>query len=258
MDVLRHNRDAWDREVAHQNPWTLPATPAEVAAAREGRLLVKLTNTRHVPRDWFPADLHGVRILALASGGGQQAPLLAAAGAAVTVLDASPRQLDHDRAVARREGLQLRIEEGDMADLTRFPDASFDLVLNPASTLFIPDVRPVWREAHRVLVPGGTLLAGLLNPATYLFDREAEADGVLLAKHALPYRDTDLPKKERERLYGDAPLEFSHTLETLLGGQLDAGFHLVALYEDRYGDGSPLDRLMPALLATRAVKQRPR
>jgi len=255
IDVFAHNRAAWDREAALANPWTIPASPAAIAEARAGLVEVKLTNSRVVPRAWLPADLRGVRVLALASGGGQQAPILAAAGAVVTVLDASPAQLAQDRTVAAREKLALRVEEGDMADLSRFADGSFDLVLNPASTLFVPDVLPVWRECHRVLRAGGTLLAGFLNPATYLFDRAQEADGVLVATHALPYRDVDLPKAERERLFGkDAPLEFSHSLEALVGGQLAAGFHLVDLYEDRYGDGSALDRAMPALLATRAWK----
>lgn len=255
MDVFRHNAAAWDREVEHANPWTIPVSPAEIAAAREGRFGVKLTNTQHAPRSWFPPQMRGVRILALASGGGQQAPILAATGADVTLLDASAAMLGQDRAVAAREKLAMRIEQGDMADLSRFPDASFDLVFNPASVLFIPDVMPVWRECYRVLRPGGALLSGFLNPATYLFDREREADGELVATHTLPYRDTDVPPKERERLFGKgAPLEFSHSLSTLIGGQLAAGFVLVDMYEDRYGDQSALDKAMPALIATRAVK----
>ena len=45
-----------------------------------------------MPRDWFGV-LAGARVLALASSGGQQAPLLAAAGAIVTVHDLSAAQL---------------------------------------------------------------------------------------------------------------------------------------------------------------------
>lgn len=254
-DVRAHNQRAWDRQVALANPWTQPVDAARIAAAREGRWSILLTNTTPAPRRWFPASLAGLRVLGLAAAGGQQGPLLAAAGADVTILDNSPAQLAQDAAVAKREGLALRLEEGDMRDLARFADASFDLVVNPASTLFVPDVKPVWRECFRVLRPGGHLLSGWLNPATYVFDREKMADGVFEARHKLPYADTQLSAKERARLFGpDEPWEFSHTLTDLLGGQLAAGFHLVDLYEDHYGDPTSVDRHFPPLVATRAWK----
>ena len=103
-----------------------------------------------MPADWFPA-LPGLDVLCLASSGGQQAPVLAAAGAAVTVLDNSPAQLARDRLVADRDGLELATVEGDMADLSAFPNGRFGLVFHPCSNCFVPQVRPVWREAFRVL-----------------------------------------------------------------------------------------------------------
>ena len=81
-------------------------------------------------------------MLCLASGGGQQGPILAAAGANVTVFDNSPRQLAQDRLVADREGLAIETVLGDMADLSAFPDARFDLIVHPVSNVFVPDVRP--------------------------------------------------------------------------------------------------------------------
>ena len=69
-----------------------------------GEWQIVLTPTKPIPRTWFPADLHGVDVLCLASGGGQQGPVLAAAGATVTVFDNSPRQLAQDRAVANVKG----------------------------------------------------------------------------------------------------------------------------------------------------------
>lgn len=255
VDVFAHNRRAWEREVGLANPWTQPVDAARVQAAREGRWEIRLTNSTPAPRAWFPDKMTGVRVLGLAAGGGQQGPILAAAGADVTVFDASPAQLAQDRDVARREGLAIRLEEGDMRDLSRFADASFDLVVNPASTLFVEDVLPVWRECHRVLRPGGHLLSGWLNPAGYVFDRAKMARGVFEAKHALPYSDAKLPDKERAKLFGEEDaLEFSHTLTDLLGGQMRAGFHVVGLYEDRFGDPASVDRYFPPLIATRAWK----
>ena len=155
-DVARHNRRAWDGLVERANRWTLPVDAAAIAAARRGEWEIVLTPTRSVPRAWFP-PLAGERVLLLAGAGGQQAPVLAAAGARVTVLDNSPRQLAQDQLVATREGLEIAGVLGDMRDLSMFADHTFALVVHPCANSFVPDIRPVWREAFRVLRPGGRL-----------------------------------------------------------------------------------------------------
>ena len=94
FDPVAYNRAAWDREVDRGNEWTSPAGPEVIARARAGDWSVVLIGYEPVPRDWFPAELAGTALLCLASGGGQQGPVLAAAGADVTVFDNSPRQLD--------------------------------------------------------------------------------------------------------------------------------------------------------------------
>jgi SAM-dependent methyltransferase len=192
-------------------------------------------------------------VLCLASGGGQQGPVLAAAGADVTVFDNSPRQLARDEEVAAREGLAIRTVLGDMRDLSAFPDASFDVVVNPVSNVFCPDLAPVWREAFRVLRPGGLLLAGFMNPDVFIFDDEALERGELVVRHPLPFSTLDLPDAERERAYGDGPVEFSHSLTEQIGGQLAAGFVLTHLVEAPHHWG-PTARYLPGYFATRAVK----
>jgi SAM-dependent methyltransferase len=175
----------------------------------------------------------------------------------VTVLDNSPRQLERDRLVADREGFSLTTIEGDMADLSTFADESFDLIVHPVSNLFVPDVRPVWAEAFRVLRHGGTLLAGFLNPVVYIFDLElAEEQGTLEVKYALPYSDLASLSEEQRQRYVDneEPLEFSHTLEDQIGGQCDAGLVITGLYEDYAAPGDALARIMPTFIATRAIK----
>jgi SAM-dependent methyltransferase len=256
MDVRGYNRDAWDREVERGNQWTVPVGPDVIEAARRGRWEVLLTDTIPVPREWFP-ELDGADVLCLASGGGQQAPIFSAAGASVTVLDNSPKQLAQDRLVAERESLDLRTIEGDMADLSMFADESFDLVFHPVSNLFVPEVRPVWAEAFRVLRRGGVLLAGFLNPAVYIFDLElADRDGELRVRHALPYADATSLDEEviGRKIDRGEPLEFSHTLDDQIGGQIEAGFVIAGLYEDRHRD-DPISAYMPTFIATRAIKQ---
>lgn len=254
MDVLAHNRKAWDKEVEGGNRWTLPVSPEEVAAARRGDWEVYLTETKPTPRAWFP-DLEGSELLCLASGGGQQGPILAAAGARVTVFDNSPKQLERDRQVAARENLEIATVLGDMADLSAFPDGRFDLVFHPVSNVFAPAVLPVWREAFRVLRPGGYLLAGIVNPLEYIFDVPRLDQGEFIVRFPLPYSDLEsMSAEERERAFGpDAPLEFSHSLEEQIGGQLQAGFVLVGLYEDYREEGVVKD-YFPSYLATRALK----
>jgi SAM-dependent methyltransferase len=256
MSVQDHNREAWDREVERGNQWTVPVGPEVIEAARQGRWEVLLTNTTPVPKAWFP-DMEGLDVLCLASGGGQQGPVFAAAGANVTVLDNSPKQLAQDRLVAERDSLTLETVQGDMADLSRFDDESFDLVFHPVSNLFVPDVRPVSAEAYRVLRRGGSLLAGFLNPVVYIFDLElADRDGELRVRYTLPYADaTSLSEEEiRRQVERGEPLEFGHTLDDQIGGQIDAGFLIAGFYEDRHGDDDPIAAHMPTLIATRAIK----
>jgi ubiquinone/menaquinone biosynthesis C-methylase UbiE len=254
MKVEEHNREAWNKLVSAGNEWTIPVSPEIIAAARRGEWEVLLTESKPVPKDWFP-DLNDCELLCLASGGGQQGPTLAAAGARVTVFDNSPKQLEKDRLVADREGLELTTIQGDMQDLSVFGDQSFDFIFHPVSNIFIPDVEQVWREAYRVLKFEGTLLAGMLNPIEYTVDRQLEEQGVYQMKHALPYSDlTSITAEERIQLYGeDEPIEFSHTLETLIGGQTAAGFVIVDFYES-YRRDDPIAAYIPSYFATRALK----
>lgn len=254
IDVLAHNRDAWDCEVARGNRWTVPVTSEQIAAARRGEWEVVLTPTRPVPRAWF-GDLAGTRVLALASGGGQQVPILAAAGARVTVLDNSPGQLGRDCEVAERDGLEIRTELGVMHDLSRFADGGFDLIFHPCSNGFAPEVRPVWRECHRVLRPGGRLLAGFANPVLYLFDEEADLRGELIVKHRIPYADVTALDSAAvaKRIEAGEPLQYGHTLDDQIGGQIEAGFRIEGFFEDGFPE-TTLDRYLPSFIATLAVK----
>jgi SAM-dependent methyltransferase len=255
MDVLRHNRDAWDHEVDAKNMWTVPVTKRQVDRARRGDWSVLVTTRRPVPREWFP-EMRGTDVLCLASGGGQQGPLFAAAGARVTVFDNSPRQLEQDRRVAARNELDLETVLGDMADLSCFEDERFDLILNPCSNCFAESIRPIWHECFRVLRPGGILIAGFAEPLLFCFDKDKEREGVLQVRYPVPYSDvTSITAKERAKyLEPDEPLCFGHSLADQIGGQLDAGFLLTGLYEDYHLEGDITVEYFPGFLATRAVK----
>jgi SAM-dependent methyltransferase len=254
LNVRKYNRYAWDRQVDKNNPFTIPVTPEVIAAARQGQFSVLLTETKPVPPAWFP-PFQDLDLLGLACGGGQQGPVFAALGARVTIFDNSPAQLERDRMVATREGLEIKTVEGDMRDLSAFKDQSFDLVFHPVSNVFCPQVRPVWREAFRVLRHGGVLLAGFANPIYYMIGTHADEQETLQIKYSIPYSDlTDMDPKDLEICIEEAtPLEFGHSLTDLLGGQTDAGFVITAFYED-ICPSSPISKYHPTYIATRAVK----
>lgn len=255
LDVVAYNRSAWDRQVQSGNEWTVGATPEMVAAARTGDLSkVVLIGHKPVERSWFPATLEGVRILCLASGGGQQGPLFAAAGAEVTVLDNSPAQLERDEEVAGREGLTIRTVLGDMRDLSAFADGAFEVVFNPVSNLFCPELEPVWRECARVLVPGGTLMCGFMNPDLYIFDFEALERGDFVVRYSIPYSDVESLSEAQLAARGDYPLEFSHTMTAQIGGQIAAGFAIIG-FEEQPHHADATAKYMPGYFATLAVKR---
>ena len=239
--------------------WSLPVSDEAMRKARSGEWSVRLTPKKAVPADWFPA-LHGLDILCLASGGGQQAPILAAAGANVTSLDISEEQLAKDATVARDHGLSLDIQRGEMTDLCAFESESFDLVFNPASNLFIPDVTPLWQESFRVLKQGGCLCSGSMNPSFFLFDHDdAIQSGILKVQFPLPYSDLGSLTTNQEAAMRQHrnTIEFGHTLEDLIGGQIKCGFQLTGFYEDYWDDAATLLNLYsPTSFATRAEKPR--
>lgn len=258
MDILDYNREAWNRQSnSGDSPWCQPVDPETIAAARRGEWEVILTPQIAVPKAWF-GELKGARLLCLASGGGQQAPVLAAGGAVVTSFDASEEQLAKDQLVAEREHLDVELEQGDMADLSRFDDSSFDIVFHPVSNVFAQDVRPVWRECHRVLRDAGRLLSGFMNPCFFLFDHDdIEQGGSLTATFRLPYADqSDLPAEQlRARMAAGEAMEFSHSLDDQIGGQIAAGFSIHGFYEDRWdSEATPLNEYMPTSIATLAIK----
>lgn len=253
-DPAVHNRKAWDSLVKKGNQWTKPVSPEEIAATRDGTWNIVLTPEKPIPTDWL-MPVAGKKILCLAGGGGQQAPILAAAGADVTTIDNSPGQLEQDQVVAKREGLTIGSVLGDMRDLSAFEDESFDMIVNPCSNSFVPNVNPIWKECHRVLKVGGSLMVGFINPLTHIFDYDKMEAGELLVRHKIPYSDYDLPDRERQALIDqEEPLWFGHSLDDQIGGQIAAGFAITGMYEDSWKELNALSDYIDLFIATRATK----
>lgn len=255
MDLAKYNKLAWDKQVENKNKWTLPVTKKQVDNARNGKLIMVLTPTKTVPSQWF-GNVKNKRVLCLASGGGQQAPLFAAAGAKTTVFDNSPKQLEKDIFVAKRENLKLEVIQGDMKDLSLFKNNSFDLIFHPVANCFIDDVSPVWKECHRILKKGGILLSGFCNPLIFIFDFDVwDKKAKLKVKYKIPYSDLEhlTPQQLKRKVKKLLPIEYGHSLQSQIGEQLKAGFAITGFYEDNAG-GDLLDKYIDTFIATKAIK----
>lgn len=233
-----------------ENGWTWgqPISHEEYEKALAGEWGVLLTPTKIVPKEWF-GDLKGKKLLGLASGGGQQIPVFSALGAKCTVLDYSTKQCESGRIVAEREGYHVEIVQADMTKRLPFEDETFDIIFHPASNCYVEEVKPIFKECYRVLKKGGILMCGLDTGFAFIFD-----DTDMSIKYKLPFNPLKNPELYEECMKNDRAIEFSHTLEEQIGGQLEAGFCLTNLMDDTDGYGFFHEYNVPTFVATRAVK----
>ncbi|MFN8439783.1 MAG: class I SAM-dependent methyltransferase [Caldilineaceae bacterium] len=218
-EISSYNQERW-RDLAEVNAlFTRPALDLDLESARN----------KVDPENRF-GDLGGKRVLCLASGGGQQSVAFALLGADVTVVDLSAEQLERDRQAAAHYGLTLQIVQADMRDLSALPASSFDLVWQPYSINFVPEVRTVFAQVARCLRPGATYYFACANPLTlgvgaqdwdgqgYPLRFPYIAGAKLFSKDADWVHDTDR--------HIDPPQEFRHTLGDLFNGLVEHHFVL--------------------------------
>ena len=206
-----------DNLVINNADWTACATKEELDAARNGNVVLHFYD-REVPKEWL-SDIKGKKVLCLAGAGGLQAPLLACAGAEVTVIDISDKMLDKDRVLAKSENLSIDIVKGNMCDLSQFADNTFDLVVNPPSLMYIPDLDVVFKEVYRVTKTGGEFIIMAPNPINYVCDWiNDENGGYYKAVHKMPWCSKDFDDSDC--------IEYGHTMEEYLGGLIKCGFIL--------------------------------
>ena len=214
-----HNRRVWNRMASERDPLARQAADADfthplAAVDKHG---------------WLGPSIRGWKTLCLASAGGRQSALYAAAGAIVTVLDISSAMLDLDRQVAAERGLDMRVVEGSMDDLSMFAPGEFDLVIHPVSTCYTPNVLAVYREIARVLRSGGLYVSQHKQPASLQADTRPATRGYELVEPY--YRQGPLPDVAGSPHRESGALEFLHRWEELVGGMCRAGFAIEDLIE---------------------------
>ncbi len=187
------------------------------------------------PRGWLGQSVHGQRILCLAAGGGLQSVLLASAGAEVTVVDLSPAMLEQDRRQAASRGLTLRLLEGSMDDLSMLGDACFDVVVQPVSTCYVPDIVQVYKEIARVTVASGLYVSQHKQPANLQASAQPGPQGYAI--NEAYYRQGPLPPELAGYEHRESgTFEFLHRWEQLIGGLCRSGFVIEDLQEPNYAD----------------------
>ncbi|MCL9780030.1 class I SAM-dependent methyltransferase [Vibrio sp. S4M6] len=258
QNVIEHNSLVWDGFAKEEGDWSKPVLKEVIEQAKLGNWAVHITKTP-LKTSWLPKDIKGKNVLCLASAGGQQAPVLAAAGAKVTVYDISQEQLAKDEFVAQRDGLTLETIKGDMRDLFIFADQTFDYIISPISNLYISELKGLWQECYRVLKVNGVLLTSFYNPVLFVFDKDTSLaeQGILRPKYRLPYSDiSSLGTEElQQKISKQEAIVFGHTLTEQIGLQTDAGFLIAGFYEDDHP--SPrflIEQFMSTMIATKAVK----
>ena len=248
MNYQDINAKTIDRWIDEGWQWGKPISHETYLKALAGEWDVLLTPTKPVPHDWL-GNLHDKKILGLACGGGQQMPIFAALGADCTVLDYSSRQIEMEHLVAQREQYTIRIIQADMTKSLPFDDSEFDIIFHPVSNCYVEDVRAIWKECYRILKRGGYLLSGVDHYINHIVD---ENEKTII--NSLPFNPLKNPEQMQQLQQSDSGVQFSHSLEEQIQGQLDAGFRLLNLYEDTNGEGRLHDLHIPTFLAMRSVK----
>ncbi len=222
--LYRHaNRAAWDR-LAEGSPFAHVATDAECAQP-----LATLDS-----RGWLPKSVTGLQVLCLAAAGGWQSILYATAGAIVTVIDLSPGMLALDRREAERRGLTLRALEGSMDDLSALAEGLFDIVHQPVSTCYVPDLAAVYREIARVTKPGGLYISQHKQPTSLQISHRDGRDRYVMGIEY--YRTGPLPVVEDRSYRETGTSEYLHRWDQLVGELCRSGFVLEDLREPSRAD----------------------
>jgi len=248
LDYNEINSTFIDKWVSEGWEWGTPISHIIYEKAKQGEWDMLLTPTKPVPKEWY-GEIKDKKILGLASGGGQQIPIFTALGAKCTVLDYSDAQLDSERMVSERENYKIDIIKADMTKTLPFQDESFDMIFHPASNCYVEDVVSIWKECYRILKKGGILLSGLNIGIGFAFN-EDETE----LKYKLPFNPLMDKQVYEDSIENDWGIQFSHTIDEQVGGQLEAGFILQGIYQDTSGSGNLHDYSVPTFIATKSLK----
>jgi SAM-dependent methyltransferase len=210
-DYQSNNRKVWNSLADNGSLF------AKVATDEECRRPLKVLDGR----GWLPESVAGLKVLCLASGGGWQSVLYGVAGARVTVVDVSEAMLQLDEREAGRRGLDIQTVRASMDDLRMLDDAAFDIVHQPVSSCYIPDLCPMYAEITRVLRDDGIYISQHKQPTSLQISHRNERQQFVVGVEY--YHTGPLPRQIDQAYRENGATEYLHRLDDLLGGMCRSG-----------------------------------
>nr|AGC72078.1 conserved hypothetical protein-putative SAM-dependent methyltransferase [uncultured bacterium A1Q1_fos_291] len=224
MNYRDANRQAWNQLADSGSLF------ARVATDEECRAPLRVLDGR----GWLPESVAGLNVLCLASGGGWQSILYAAAGANVTVVDLSESMLKLDAREARRRRFQVQTVQASMDDLSMFAEQSFDIVHQPVSTCYVPDLKPMYAGIARVLRNHGLYISQHKQPISLQISHRNERQQFVIGTEY--YHEGPLPQQQDHSYRESGATEYLHRLEQIVGDLCLAGFAIEDLREPKRAD----------------------
>jgi SAM-dependent methyltransferase/ADP-ribose pyrophosphatase YjhB (NUDIX family) len=209
-------------------------------------------------------DVARKRAIVLGCGGGQDVVALAVMGAVTTGVDLSGEQILYARRFAAKHGADnASFVTGDVSDLSRFDDGSFDVGVSIYALQFVEDLGAVLSGAARVLRTGGVLGIAVPHPWNQIFSNTqpyfAQRPYFTALLPHIDWNWDDAKFAERGRLR-----EWRRTITEWVDALVAAGFALERIVEPYQGDVSghdadtfdlPRARLMPSVIIFKARKR---
>ena len=221
MNYRDTNQQAWNRLADSGSLF------ARVATDEECRAPLQVLDGR----GWLPESVAGLNVLCLASGGGWQSILYAAAGANVTVVDLSESMLKLDSREAKRRRFQIQTVQTSMDDLSMFADESFDIVHQPVSTCYVPDLKPVYAGIARVIRSHGLYISQHKQPVSLQISHRNERQQFVIGIEY--YHEGPLPQQQDTSYRESGATEYLHRLEQIVGDLCLTGFVIEDLREPK-------------------------